>query len=95
MTTVVLNGDPEYQGSASTGVFSGCDQLQTVTIANGLTQLGDGMFAHCTKLSAVVLPDTLTRIGESDQRLPDKSVRDGKDLSARFTESLPDHRNRG
>ena len=38
---------------------------------------------------------TLTRIGESDQRLPDKSVRDGKDLSARFTESLTDHRNRG
>lgn len=38
---------------------------------------------------------TLTRIGESDQRFPDKSVRDGKDLSARFTESLTDHRSRG
>ena len=65
LTSVVLNGAPEYQGSESTGVFSGCDQLQTITITSGLTRLGDGMFAHCTKLSTVVLPDTLTHIGES------------------------------
>ena len=56
LTSVVLNGNVNFDGSANKGVFAGCVNLTTVNIANGLTRLGDGMFANCKHLETVTMP---------------------------------------
>ncbi|MGX8832822.1 leucine-rich repeat protein [Amedibacillus sp. YH-ame6] len=42
--------------------FVGCLNLKTVTLAEGITDLGDGTFLACSSLSEIKLPDSLTKI---------------------------------
>ncbi len=48
-----------------TGNFSGCAQLETVELPNGLTELPTGMFYQCASLASIRLPDSLATIGGS------------------------------
>ena len=44
--------------------FYGCENLETVVTADGLTDLGKGVFQNCVKLSAITLAKTVTAIPE-------------------------------
>ena len=45
--------------------FSGCMDLMTVNLRNGLITIGEGAFMYCRKLKSVVIPDTVINIGKS------------------------------
>ena len=47
------------------GVFSGCTNLATLTIAEGAEDIGDWAFPYLPNLATVSLPSTLKRIGGS------------------------------
>ena len=42
-----------------------CRRLVEVTLAEGLTELGNSMFLDCVSLQAVTIPDSVSQIGES------------------------------
>ncbi len=42
--------------------FSGCTGLTSITIANGITTLGQEQFARCTGLTSITIPDGVTNI---------------------------------
>ena len=46
------------------GVFSGCGNLSSVTIGNGLAAIGDEMFHNCTNLSSVTIGTNVKSIGQ-------------------------------
>ncbi|MBQ7875811.1 MAG: leucine-rich repeat domain-containing protein [Clostridia bacterium] len=54
----IEDGDPNDGGA-----FSDCDNLQYVTIEDGVQKIADGMFAECSKLESIVLPDSVKVIG--------------------------------
>ncbi len=45
-------------------VFTGNENLKTVTISNGLTEIGDNAFNNCTSLTSVKFPATLQNIDD-------------------------------
>ena len=55
--------------------FSNAENLKSVKLPYGLTELGDGAFDQCENLNNVVLPDTLTTVG-------DRVFRDNVSLSS-------------
>ncbi|MBQ3300651.1 MAG: leucine-rich repeat protein, partial [Eggerthellaceae bacterium] len=44
--------------------FSGCRNLETVTIAEGVTSIGTGCFSACTSLRSVSFPSSVAAIEE-------------------------------
>ena len=58
--------------SIARGAFTNCDSLTSITLPEGLTQIGEdshnnpGTFEGCDYLSEVKLPSTLTFIGKKD-----------------------------
>lgn len=46
------------------GAFSGCTNLETAVLNEGLVRLKKEVFSGCTKLKEVHLPETLESIGE-------------------------------
>ncbi len=59
----------EHEGLPVRGIrdsaFAYCTSLTSITIPNGLTEIGDSAFAGCTDLSSITIPDGVTAIGES------------------------------
>jgi hypothetical protein len=49
----------------STGTFSGCTSLTSVTIPNSVTGIGNGVFAGCTALTSITLSNSLEIISVS------------------------------
>ena len=49
----------------SKGTFSGCTELTSVTIPDGVIGIGESVFEGCTKLTEVKLPAKLTKIGSN------------------------------
>ena len=45
--------------------FDGCIKLQTVSLAEGLTEIGNFSFRSCVQLAAIDIPSTVMRIGNS------------------------------
>lgn len=44
--------------------FSGCLNLETVNIPEGLTQISDYMFSSCKKLQSITIPESVQSIGD-------------------------------
>ena len=44
-------------------IFYGCSGLTSVTIANGVTSIGESTFCTCSGLSSVTIPSSVTSIG--------------------------------
>ncbi|MBD5211702.1 MAG: leucine-rich repeat domain-containing protein [Bacteroidales bacterium] len=62
LTSVVIEG-PGIE-TIEDNAFSRCSNLTSITLPEGLTQLGSGVFQGCTSLESVTLPDSLTELGE-------------------------------
>ena len=60
------------------------DQLQTVTVRDGTTEVGDAAFYMCTKLSSVNLPEGLETIG-------DEAFNFAPNLGAPIIPGMPDN----
>ena len=45
------------------GVFSWCENLETIILPNCLTSIGDRAFEHCVKLKNVIIPNSVISIG--------------------------------
>ncbi len=43
--------------------FYDCSNLTSVTIGNGVTEIGNGAFRNCSKLTSITIPDSVTEIG--------------------------------
>ena len=70
-------------------VFSGCDNLVTVTLPAGLMEIGDGAFGYCDNLTSINIPYGVTKIGAevfsncpklASISLPDTVTEVGNDL---------------
>ena len=46
------------------GIFDSCEKLQTVTILDGVTEIGNYSFYHCIGLTKIILPNSITSIGD-------------------------------
>ena len=55
-----INADLCYETS---GAFSGCTGLASVTLSEGLTLIGDKTFSGCTSLECITIPKGVRRIG--------------------------------
>ncbi len=57
----------EINGKAVVGIgpsaFSGCNELASVTLPDGIMYIGESAFQNCAKLSTIKLSANLTRIG--------------------------------
>ena len=55
-----------YNGSAysSSGIFTDCSELKTVTFEEGTTKVARFLLAGCNSLESIVIPDTVTTIDE-------------------------------
>ncbi len=78
--SVILIGEAAFQNSSLRQVhfskttaiqmdegwtFSGCSNLESVTIPEGVTRLTDYLFEGCTSLKTVILPSTLVQLSGS------------------------------
>jgi hypothetical protein len=45
------------------GMFQNCSNLQTITIPEGVTEIGKNTFYNCTALTSVIIPNSVTTIG--------------------------------
>ena len=45
--------------------FSECYSLQSVTIPNSVTSIGDGVFSGCYSLQSITIPNSVTSIGDN------------------------------
>ena len=74
--TVVQIDEHAFRGAAVTNVtipgtvktietraFTGCSQLEILTIADGVETIDGYAFANCAKLALVTLPDSLREVG--------------------------------
>jgi hypothetical protein len=50
--------------SMGDGAFSGCSELTSITLPEGLTSIGGSAFRNCRGLTSITLPDGLTSIGD-------------------------------
>ncbi len=51
-------------GSVKTvGGFTGCSNLQSVVLCDGVIQLSDYVFENCASLTSIITPSTLSSIG--------------------------------
>ena len=49
-----------------TGVlFCKCDNLESVSLGNGVTTIGNGTFGNCSSLKNITIPDSITSIGDA------------------------------
>lgn len=64
-STVLYNGVTYNITAVGDSAFQGCENLQSVTISNGVTKVGVYGFRNCKGLSEVVLPKSLISIGGS------------------------------
>ena len=51
--------------SISSGAFSGCSGLQSVTIPSSVTSIGSAAFSSCSGLKSVTIPSSVTSIGDN------------------------------
>ena len=45
--------------------FYGCSNIKSVTLCDGMTQIGRGAFSGCNALTDIVIPDTVTSVGDN------------------------------
>mgnify|MGYP002672923958 FL=1 len=56
---------PQTITALENNVFSGCQQLQKVTLSPTLRTIGSSTFENCTALSEMVVPEAVTSIGNN------------------------------
>lgn len=56
---------PQTITALENNVFSGCQQLQKVTLSPTLRTIGSCTFQNCSALSEIVVPESVTTIGEN------------------------------
>jgi len=49
--------------SIGQGMFSGCTNLKSVTISNGITSISQDTFKGCRSLTSITIPNSVTQIG--------------------------------
>ena len=54
-----------YGNTIQHNAFSGCSNLTSVTIPEGVTTIGSSAFSGCSSLTCVTIPDSVTSIGDS------------------------------
>lgn len=45
--------------------FYGCSSLTSITIPNGVTNIGKDAFSYCRGLTSINIPDSVTSIGKN------------------------------
>ena len=50
---------------SETGIFAGLENMTSITIPEGVTELGGWSFSNCSSLESITLPSTLEKFGQS------------------------------
>ncbi|MDE5593438.1 MAG: leucine-rich repeat domain-containing protein, partial [Clostridiales bacterium] len=61
--TYVDDDGNEYEHTLPSGIFRDCANLESVTIPDGIVNIGSNAFRNCKSLSSVSMPDTVATIG--------------------------------
>ncbi len=61
---LTVSGTGEIPAKLALAIYDHKDEITTVTIEEGITNIGRGVFANCASLVTVNLPDSLTSIGD-------------------------------
>ena len=64
LTSIEIPAKMESGGDYSGGAFAGCDNLKTVTFAEGITYIPTYLFKYCPGIESIVIPDTVTALGD-------------------------------
>jgi len=64
LTSIEIPAKLEVGGDFYGGAFAGCDNLKTVTFAEGITYIPSYLFKYCPGIETIAIPDTVTSIGE-------------------------------
>ena len=56
---------PDTVTGIGDGVFSGNEQIESVTIPEGVRSIGDSVFEGCTALADITIPESVESIGDS------------------------------
>ena len=51
-------------GEISSYYFSGCGNIETINLADGVTGIGDSAFSSCSSLKSITIPSSVKEIGE-------------------------------
>ena len=65
--TLIISGTgavPNYPSSSGAPWYSYCSSIKTVTIEEGLINIGAYAFSDCTSLKSIIIPESITSIGE-------------------------------
>ena len=60
LSHVIVTGE-----SIPAGAFSDCYFIESITITDGVTDIGEDAFDGCKGVTSVIIPDSVTKIGES------------------------------
>ena len=55
---------PKLVKIISESTFNNCNKLNSVTMTNNVTEIGDFAFVRCSALTNIILPDSITTIGQ-------------------------------
>ena len=61
---LVINGTGAMSSYYYSPWYNYCSSIKSVTIADGVTSIGDRAFDDCTNLASVTIPDSVTSIGD-------------------------------
>ena len=60
LSHVIVTGE-----SIPAGAFSDCYFIESITITDGVTDIGEDAFIGCKGMTSIIIPDSVTKIGES------------------------------
>ena len=63
MTSLPMGTNKTNNGWVDYGFFEGCELLESITIPNSVTSIGNRAFAECTALTSITIPNSVTEVG--------------------------------
>ena len=64
ITSISIPNEVIFEDGTTSGSFSNCISLTSITLPRGVKNIIDGAFYNCKSLTSVIIPNSVTSIGE-------------------------------